>query len=458
MRSRSSRELIELEGTYCSQGDTSGKRKHKKYFVRAEGSFLFDSEGKRYLDFQMFNSAANFGYQNPLHIAAAERQLHTLPGLASEFMHAERIELSYEIASRIEARFGVKGRVHFSVGGAQAIEDALKLVANYTGSRDVFAFEGSYHGRTIAASAISSSYRYRRRFGHTGRANFVPFPYCFRCPWGKSFPTCNYHCVEQFKRLFASEYHGVYDPATRQAEFRAFFLEPVLGRGGYVVPPPDYFRRLKQILTEYGILFVVDEIQMGFFRTGKLWAIENFDVIPDILVFGKAISNGLSPLAGIWAREELIAPDIWPPGTSHATFAAHPLSTAAGLATFELIDREDFERTIADRSERLRMILNDANARFAVFGRIDVLGLAAGLEICYPGSTEPAPHLARQISETALTESFRLHDRDYGLILTTGGYHNHVLMLSPSVLISHEELDLFGKLFDHFVRLALETV
>lgn len=416
---------------------------------------MYDEQGVKYLDFQMFNSAANFGYQNPLHTAVVERQLHTLPCLASEFMHAERLELSCTLAMRIEERFGVKGRIHFSVGGAQAIEDALKLVANHTGTRDVFAFEGSYHGRTIAASAISSSYRYRRRFGHTGRANFIPFPYCFRCPWGQSFPSCNYHCVGQFKRLFESEYHGVFDSGANQSEFRAFFLEPVLGRGGYVVPPPEYLHRLREVLDEYGILLVVDEIQMGFFRTGKLWAIENFNVVPDILVFGKAISNGLSPLAGLWAREDLIAPAVWPPGSSHATFAAHPLATAAGMATFELIDQENLESTVAERSKRLREIIDRLNKRFGIFGRVDVLGLAAGLEVCRCRTNEPDAALAWKIAEMALSEPVRIDGSDYGLVLTTGGYHNHVLMLSPSVMISFAELDLFEKLMNVVLQKSL---
>jgi len=232
-------------------------------------------------------------------------------------------------------------------------------------------------------------------------------------------------------------------------------LEPVLGRGGYVVPPPEYLIRLKEVLTEHGILLVVDEVQMGFFRTGKLWAIENFNVVPDILVFGKAISNGLSPLAGLWAREELIAPEVWPPGSSHATFAAHPLATAAGLATFNLIDQVDLESTVAEKSKRLREILDGLSKDFPVFGRVDVLGLAAGLEICRRGTVEPDTVLAWKISEIALSEPVCIDGSNYGLILTTGGYHNHVLMLSPSVMISLDELDLFDRLMRVFLHKSL---
>ncbi|WP_251278008.1 aminotransferase class III-fold pyridoxal phosphate-dependent enzyme, partial [Enterobacter hormaechei] len=122
------------------------------------------------------------------------------------------------------------------------------------------------------------------------------------------------HCVWQFERLFESEYNGVWDPKVGQAEYAAFYVEPIQGTGGYVIPPRNFFTGLKRVLDKYGILMVVDEIQMGFWRTGKLWSIEHFGVTPDVLVFGKALTNGLNPLSGLWAREELINPTVFPPG------------------------------------------------------------------------------------------------------------------------------------------------
>jgi 4-aminobutyrate aminotransferase / (S)-3-amino-2-methylpropionate transaminase / 5-aminovalerate transaminase len=179
----------------------------------------------------------------------------------------------------------------------------------------MFAFEGGYHGRTLGASAITSSYRYRRRYGHFGdRAQFIPFPYCFRCPYGKKPDDCGLYCVDQFARLFDTEYCGVWDSKERAAEYAAFYVESIQGTGGYVIPPPGYFEKLKRILEARKILLVDDEIQMGFFRAGRFWSIENFNVKPDVIVFGKAITNGLNPLAGVWAREKLINPEVFPPG------------------------------------------------------------------------------------------------------------------------------------------------
>ena len=278
----------------------------------------------------MWYSAVNFGYRNERLNAAARRQLDRLPQVASQYLHREKIELAAMLAKAAEQRFGLEGRVHFNVGGSQAVEDSLKLVRNAKNGKSLmFAFEGGYHGRTLGASAITSSYRYRRRYGHFGdRAQFVPFPYHFRGPKGMSKEEYGSHCVQQFARLFESEYNGVWDPKAGQAEFAAFYVEPIQGTGGYVIPPKNFFIELKQVLDRHGILLVVDEIQMGFYRTGKLFSIEHFGVEPDIIVFGKALTNGLNPLAGVWAREELINPQVFPPGSTHSTFNANPMGTA----------------------------------------------------------------------------------------------------------------------------------
>ena len=301
------RGLLELEAKYCSWGDTVHYAKELKIFRRAEGSYLYDEKNVPYLDLQMWYSAASFGYKNPRLNEALKRQLDTLPQLACQYLHAEKIELAAKIAQRMEKTFGVKGRVHFNVGGSAAIEDSLKVVRIHTGKNLVFAYQGGYHGRTLGASAITSSYRYRERFGHfSDRAHFVPYPYSFRFPYGKTKEECADYCLKEFERLFETEYNGVLNPKTGNAEYGAFYIEAIQGTGGYVIPPKDYFSRLKKILDRYHILLVDDEIQMGFYRTGKFWAIEHFNVVPDIVVFGQSHTNGLNPLSGIWAKEELI--------------------------------------------------------------------------------------------------------------------------------------------------------
>ena len=193
--------LRALETQYCSFGDTVHYVDRPPIFTGCDGSYMFDREGTPYLDLQMWYSAVNFGYRNPRLDAAMRRQLDTLPQVASQYLHREKIELAAMIGQDAERKFGSKGRVHFNVGGAQAVEDSLKLVRNAKGGKSLmFAFEGGYHGRTLGASAITSSYRYRRRYGHFGeRAQFVEFPYAFRgAKPGQSKEEYGEECVKKF--------------------------------------------------------------------------------------------------------------------------------------------------------------------------------------------------------------------------------------------------------------------
>src|SRR5258708_2930235 len=387
------RQLLADEAAYCSFGDTVHYQEPPKIFDRCEGSYLYDAAGTPFLDLQMWYSAVNFGYASKRHNDALKRQVDKLPQIASQYLHPEKIELATVLAKRTEAAFGLKSRIHFNVGGSQSVEDSLKLVRNATGGKSLmFAFEGGYHGRTLGASAITSSYRYRRRYGHFGdRAQFVPFPYCFRCPYGKKRDSCDLYCVSQFERLFDSEYHGVYDPKADSAEYAAFYVEPVQGTGGYVVPPQGYFERLKQILEARKILLVDDEIQMGFFRAGRLWAIENFGVKPDIVVFGKALTNGLNPLAGVWAREDLISPQAFPPGSPPSTFPTNPLATPVGLETMRMLDGQDYAAMTAAKGAHFLAGLRDLKKRYKVIGDVHGLGMALRVEPSQPPPSPPNP-------------------------------------------------------------------
>lgn len=443
--------LLELEARYCSHGDTVHYTDPPKIFDRCEGSYIFDTEGRRYLDLQMWYSAVNFGYANRRLNDAVKRQLDRLPQVASQYLHRQKIELAAMIAEDAEQKFGQKGRVHFNVGGSQAVEDSLKLVRNATGGKSLmFAFEGGYHGRTLGASSITSSYRYRRRYGHFGdRAQFVPFPYCFRCPYGKKREDCGLFCVEQFARLFDTEYYGVWDSKAQSCEFAAFYVEMIQGTGGYVIPPPGYFERLKEILEARKILLVDDEIQMGFYRAGKLWAIENFNVKPDIIVFGKAITNGLNPLSGVWAREELINPTVFPPGSTHSTFNANPIGTAVALEAMHMMRDHDYEEITALKGARFLAGLRDLKKRHKIIGDVDGLGLALRIEICEPhDSFTPSKAITDRLVDIALAGDLEDGGRKVGLVLDIGGYHKNVITLAPSLEITYEEIDLAIALLD----------
>ena len=454
-------ELLALEDKYCSHGDTVHYTKVPKIFERCEGSYIYDGQGRQFLDLQMWYSAVNFGYANKRLNNAVKRQLDRLPQVASQYLHREKIELAAMIGKDVEKKFGRKGRVHFNVGGSQAVEDSLKLVRNYSGGKSLnFAFEGGYHGRTLGASAITSSYRYRRRYGHFGdRAQFVPFPYCFRCPYGKKREDCGLYCVEQFARLFDTEYYGVWDAKVGVSEYAAFYVESIQGTGGYVIPPPGYFERLAEILEQRKILLVDDEIQMGFYRAGKLWSIENFNVKPDIIVFGKAFTNGLNPLSGVWAREELINPTIFPAGSTHSTFNANSLGTAVALEAMKMMEETDYEEMTALKGAYFLNGLRELKHKHKIIGDVDGMGMALRIEICEPhDSFTPSKKIVDWMVDEALEANLEHNGRKYGLVLDIGGYYKNVITLAPSLEISYDEIDLAVALMDQLFTRAEKRV
>ncbi|WP_345636124.1 aspartate aminotransferase family protein [Rugosimonospora acidiphila] len=440
---------LALEAEVCSHGDTVHYARQPRFFARSHGSYLYDNRDTPYLDLQMWYSAVNLGYGNERVNAAVARQLGTLPQLAPQYLHYERVELAARLVDGTRRAFGAAGRVHFDVGGSQAVEDALKLVRLRTGRQRVYAFEGGYHGRTLGASAITSAYRYREPFGEFGdRAEFVPFPYCFRCPYGKRRETCELYCVAQIERKFEHPYTGAWSSRTGRSEFAAFVVEPVQGTGGYVVPPPGYFERLARLCREHGMLLVDDEVQMGFYRTGRLWALEHFDAQPDVVAFGKALTNGLNPLSGIWAREELIGPDAFPPGTTHSTFAANPLGTAAGLEVMKIFEERDYALAVERKGSYLLELLRDLARAHPEIGDVDGLGLALRLEICQADGYTPNQELADAMFQRGLAGDLRIGGRELGLVLDIGGYYKNVITLAPSLDIADEDLELARDLLD----------
>ncbi|MGH9377979.1 MAG: aspartate aminotransferase family protein [Terriglobia bacterium] len=447
---RSTAELLAIEKKYCSFGDTVHYLDPPKIFTGCEGSYLYDENGAPYLDLQMWYSAASFGYKNQRLNDAMKRQLDRLPQLACQYLHAEKIEVAERIARACEERFGVKGRVHFNVGGSQAIEDSLKIVRNYTGKNLMFAFMGGYHGRTLGASAITSSYRYRRRYGHfSDRGQFVFYPYCFRCIYDLKPETCGIYCQDQFSRLFDSEYYGVWDAKAGASEYGAFYIEAVQGTGGYVIPPKDYFKRLEETCRKHKILIVDDEIQMGFYRTGKFWAIENFGVTPDIIVFGKALTNGLNPISGLWAREELITPEVFPPGSTHSTFSSNSIGTAVALENLKMMEESDYESLVTAKGAYFLAGLRELQKRHpGVIGQVDGIGLALRIEVCKQDGRSPDRELTDRIFAEGMKGEIEEGGKKYGLVLDVGGYYKNVFTLAPSFTITREETDLAIKLLD----------
>ena len=433
--------LLALEARYCAHGDSVHNAEPPKIFDHCEGSYLYDIEGRQFLDLQMWHSAVNFGYANRRLNDALQRQLNRLPQIASHYLHREKIELAAWLARRAEASWGEKGRVHFNVGGSRSLEDALKLVRNASGGKGLmFAFEGTDHGRML-----------RRPHGDFDQAHVVPFPHHMRGPRGMSKEEHGAHCLQQFERLLETGYQGAQDEKTGAAEYAAFLVEPIQG-AGYVIPPRNFFRELKKILDRHGILLVVDEIEMGVYRTGKLWSIEHFGVTPDILVFGKAITNGLNPLSGIWAREVLISPEVFPPGSTSSAFASNPLGTAVALETVRMLDEEDFGEGVMLKGAYFLKGLEELKRRYAIVGDVDGLGLALRMEICAEDGFTPDKAMVERMVEEGLKGDLEAEGKHHGLVLDVGGHDGNVITLAPALTISYDEIGLALKLLDRLLH------
>ncbi|MDD5166339.1 MAG: aminotransferase class III-fold pyridoxal phosphate-dependent enzyme [Candidatus Omnitrophica bacterium] len=443
------KKLLAEESRYCSYGDTAHYLKEPKIFSDCNGSFLYDYHGKPYLDLQMWYSAVNLGYRNSRVNDALMRQIDRLPQIASQYLHQGKIELSASISKQTQKSFQAKGRVHFNVGGSQSIEDSIKLIRKATGKTQFFAFQGGYHGRTIGASEITSSYRYRKPYGHfSNRAQFIPYPYCFRCHYGKRFGSCKYYCVKQFERLFETEYNSFVDTKTGECEFAAFYIEPIQGTGGYIIPPPDYFKKIKKILDHFKIYLVDDEMQMGFFRTGKFWGLEHFGVTPDVLVFGKSLTNGMNPLSGFWAKEELVNPKAFPPGSTHSTFSSNPMGTAAGLEVMKLLQDKALPGRINASGKKIVGVLKKLQKKYKEIGDVTGLGLAIRLEVCQKDGITPNRKLVDQIFQSGLAGDLKYKGKKYGLVLDVGGYYKNIFTMAPSFYITDEEIEMAYKFLD----------
>jgi 4-aminobutyrate aminotransferase-like enzyme len=259
--------------------------------------------------------------------------------------------------------------------------------------------------------------------------------------------------VKQFEKNFDTEYNSFWDAKAREPEFAAFYVEAIQGTGGYVIPPPEYFPALKKVLDERGILLVDDEIQMGFYRSGRFWAIENFNVEPDIIVFGKALTNGLNPLSGIWAREDLISPEVFPPGSTHSTFSSNTLGTAVGLEVVRMLMETNYEDLVARRGAYFLARIRDLHKKYPkVIGDTDGMGLALRIEICQADGHTPDRELTDRIVAEGMKGDLDGRGTRMGLVLDVGGYYKNVFTLAPSFTMTEQDIDLSVELLEQAIR------
>jgi 4-aminobutyrate aminotransferase len=411
------RAVVDRDAAWTS---TSYIKEYPLVVARGAGAMIEDVDGNRYLDFMAGIAVASTGYGHPAVVAAikdaADRFLHIC---GSDFYYEGMAALCERLAKL--APGSDKKRVFLTNSGTEAVDGAIKLARNSTGRAGLVAFKGAFHGRTYGAMSLTSSKaRQHAGFGPLlPEVYHVPFGYCYRCEFGKVYPSCELFCVSAIERdLFARQI----DPS----DVAAIFVEPVQGEGGYVVPPDGYLAALRALCDKYGILLVCDEIQCGIGRTGRMFASEHAGIEPDILLTAKGLGSGM-PIGAIIARESVMH---WKTGAHGSTFGGNPVCCAAALATLDVVERELLANARA-MGERLMAGVQRLASRHRAIGDVRGLGLMIGVEFVQDRKTrEPATDLLNALVQRAFTQ---------GLLLL--GCGRSTLRLAPPLIVDAADID-----------------
>ena len=387
----------------------------------ARGRTVIDEDGKSYLDCFSGISVVNAGHNHPKILAAAREQMEKLVHCCSYVYHVPVVgRLAEQLASVAP---GGLTKSFFSNSGAEAIEGAMRLAKQATGRHEFVALGFSFHGRTIGTLSVTGNQVRKKNNGpYLPGVAFGPAPYCYRCPLGLKYPECDVACAHALKDVVRQQTSG---------DVAAFIAEPVLGEGGLVAPPPEYFSVAARIFHENGALFIVDEVQTGFGRTGKMFGIDHApDSAPDIVAMAKGIAGGF-PLGAFMAKEPVS--EAMKPGDHLSTFGGNPISCAAALANLEVIREENLLENSTRRGEELLQRLKRLEETSSRVGEVRGRGLMVGLELVKDRkSKEPAPDEAKRI---------RAMLREGGILVGVGGAYGNVVRIQPPLSITAGECD-----------------
>jgi taurine---2-oxoglutarate transaminase len=344
--------------------------------VGGEGPYFFDADGKRYLDFHSGWAHLNLGHQPPRVIAAIVEQAQRLCNVTPDYAHERASELGQNLAALLP---GDLGKCFFSSGGTDAVETAIKMARAYTGRHKIISRYRSYHGNTYGAGTVSGD---PRRFPLEPSAPGIVRAldqYCYRCPFGLTYPACGVHCADHIADLIELEGAG---------SVAAVIAEPVVSANGGLVPPPEYWPKLREICDRYGVLLIADEVVTGLGRTGMWFACDHWGVVPDIMVLAKGLTAGLLPLGAVAVRQpiaDFFEDHYLPAGL---TYQSHPLSCAAALATIDTIVADDLLENARRMGAQLQDGLRALQTRHPSVGDIRGLGLYAVLELVRDRATK----------------------------------------------------------------------
>jgi 4-aminobutyrate aminotransferase len=398
---------------------------------RAEGVYIYGADGRRYLDFTSGIGVTNTGHCHPEVVAAAQQQTAKLiHGQANIVYHQPMLDLVSELLTVMPQ--GLES-FFFSNSGAEAVEAAVKLARQAADRPNVIVFQGSFHGRTVGAMSLTtSSTIYRAGYQPLMAGVFVaPYPYAYRYGWTPAETSA--FCLRELRHLLATQ--------TAPRETAAVLVEPVLGEGGYVPPPPDFLEGVQRVCSEHGLLFIVDEIQSGFGRTGRWFGHQHYDVSPDIVILAKGLASGF-PLSGIAARPQLM--DAWLPGSHGGTYGGNAVSCAAAAATVRVIREERLVENSARMGERLLAGLRTLQASYPVIGDVRGLGLMVAAEFT-AADGQPDAQTAKAV---------RLKCLEKGLMLLTCGPYGNVVRWIPPLIANRAQMDEALSIFETALKAA----
>jgi len=393
-----------------------------------------DVDGNEYIDFNSGLVCLNVGHNHPKVVAAIKDQCNRFLHYSNtDFFYAEVINLAEKLAGITPGDFDKKA--YFGNSGAESIEAAAKLAKWHTRKQQFIGFISAFHGRTIGALSFTASKPTQRRyfFPMMPGVVHVPYPYCYRCPFKQTYPDCHYWCVDFIEEHVLQKY-------VPPEEVAAILFEPIQGEGGYVVPPPGYFQRLKKVAEKYDILLIDDEVQAGIGRTGKWFAIEHWNVEPDILCSAKSLASGL-PLGVTVAKAEIMD---WVAGSHASTFGGNPLSCVAANAVIEVIREERLLENATVQGSYIMKRLEELKEQTGIVGDVRGKGLMIGMEIVEDTRTrnrKPAPNKAKEI----MMRSWKR-----GVAVITCGVSS--IRIAPPLIITRQLVDSAMEILEDVVK------
>jgi alanine-glyoxylate transaminase/(R)-3-amino-2-methylpropionate-pyruvate transaminase len=429
-------EVLALRRQYLTPGLITYYRE-PLLLVEGHMQYLWDETGKQYLDGFAGIVSVSVGHCHPKVVEKVREQVGKLQHTTTIYLHPTIGRLGQKLAEHMPAQSGLSVS-YFTNSGSEANEIAMLASREYTGNCDVISLRNGYHGCTQGMMGLTAVGTWKFKSNPTVNVKHATPGYCYRCPYGLEYPSCDVKCARDIEDLIRYETTG---------EVACFIAEPIQGVGGAVVPPPEYFQIAYDIVRKHGGLCIADEVQTGFGRTGtKFWGFENWGVTPDLVTMAKGIGNG-APLGACVARPEIAA--VMKNRLHFNTFGGNPVSVTQGLATLEVIDSENIQENALRVGGHLKERLLEVQERQALIGEVRGMGLMLGVELVRDRQTrEPATKETADVVELC---------KDRGLLVGKGGLHGNVLRIKPPMCLTKDDADFLADCLEEVLEVIASS-